>query len=136
MAAAAQVTPVSWGESHVLEMLPSVIANPWGPLEGPFDVLGNSFLYEVTEGRSRALVAVRPVDLDHGRRLDVVGLVSTGERLSAATVARALDDVGAMHQADQLAMCTQRGHIVKGAARYGWSISGMVLTKGFHRVKQ
>lgn len=111
-------------------------ANPFGPLEGPLDVLGNSYLYELTEGRSRALVAVRTVDLQGGRRLDVVGLVSTGDRLSAATVARALDDMAAMNHADQLAMCTQRGHLVKSASRHGWAVSGLVMTKGIERVQQ
>lgn len=130
------MTRMGWDESSVLSLMPSVHASPWGPLEGPFDVLGNACLYELTEGRGRALVAVRPVDLQHGRRLDVVGLVSTGDRLSAATVARALDDMAAMHHADQLAMCTQRAHIVKGASLHGWGISGLVMTKGFHRVKQ
>lgn len=117
-------------------MLPSIEVSPWGPLEGPHDVLLGSMLYEITQGNGRALVAVRPVQLEAGRRLDVVGLVSTGDRLSAATVANALDDMAANHEADQLAMCTQRGHLVKGASRHGWNITGLVLTKGFHRVKQ
>lgn len=136
MVSAAQVTRLGWDASHVLELMPSVNANPFGPLEGPFDALGNSCLYEITQGRGRALVAVRPVDLAHGRRLDVVGLVSTGDRLSAATVAHALDDMAAMHDAGQLAMCTHRAHLVKGASRTGWAISGFVMTKGFHLVKQ
>lgn len=136
MADLPQINPLAWQESHIEALQPSVDASPWGPLEGPLDVLGNSFLYEVQQGRARALVAVRPVDLAMGRRLDVVGLVSTGDRMSAATVAGALDDMAAMHQATQLAMCTQRAHIIKGASRNGWSISGLVLLKGFHCVKQ
>lgn len=136
MVSDAKVTRLAWDVSHVLELMPAVHANPFGPLEGPMDVLGNACLYEITQGRGRALVAVRPMDLQDGRRLDVVGLVSTGDRLSAATVAHALDDMAALHNADQLCMCTQRAHLVKGAARHGWAISGLIVTKGFHRVQQ
>ena len=136
MADLPQVTPLAWQDTHISELQPSVDASPWGPLEGPLDVLGHSFLYEITQRGARALVAVRPVDLAAGRRLDVVGLVSTGDRMSAAAVANSLDDIAAMHQAQQLAMCTQRAHLVKGASRHGWSISGVVLLKGFHCVKQ
>ena len=136
MADLAQVRRIAWEPGHVLDMMPSVNVSPWGPLEGPNDVLGGSMLYEITEGNGRALVAVRPVQLEMGKRLDVVGLVSTGDRLSAATVARALDDMAANHSADQLALWSQIPHVIKGAGRNGWNISGVVLTKGFHRVKQ
>lgn len=131
-----QINPLTWDASHVLELMPSVHANPFGPLEGPLDVLGNAYLYELTQGRCRALLAVRPVQCQDGKRLDVVGLVSTGDRLAGSTLTHALDDLAANHQADQLAMCTQRAHLVKVASRHDWAISGLVMTKGFHRVKQ
>jgi hypothetical protein len=127
---------ISWDDGAVLELLPSVLASPMGPMEGPMDVLGGAALFELSEGKRRALIAARPVNLEHGRRLDVVGLVSTGDRLQAATVARALDDLAAQLGCDQLAMLTQRAHVVKQASKHGWHISGLVLIKGFHRVQQ
>lgn len=133
--AAAQVKRMVWEPSHVVDMLPTVQASPFGPLEGPLDVLGDSCLYELTEGAGRALIAVKPVTMAHGRRLDVVGLESLGDRLRAATVAQALDDLAARHHADQLAMCTNHAHIVKGASRHGWTISGLVLIKRTNRVQ-
>lgn len=119
----------------MLDMLPTVQASPFGPYEGPWDVLGNSCLYELTEANSRAMIAVKPVDMAHGRRLEVVGLQSLGDRLKAATVAKALDELAARHNANQLTMCTARAHIVKGASLHGWEISGFVMTKGAHRVQ-
>ena len=136
MVSAQTLKQINWDEGAVLEMLPSVLASPWGPMEGALDVFGGALLYELTEGKRRALIAARPVNLEHGRRLDIVGLVSTGDRLQAAAFSNAVDDMAAQLACDQLAMCTQRAHLVKQASKHGWAISGLVVTKGFHRVQQ
>lgn len=129
-------SPLIWTPEHLDEFAPSVAVSPFGPLGAPADVLAGAYLYELAEGRRRALVAVRPLDQAHGRRLDVVGLVSTGDRMPAAAMGQALDLIATEHAADMLAMCTQRAHIVRQASRQGWCISGVVMQKRFPNVRQ
>lgn len=125
-----------WGEDDVLAFGPSVAASPFGPLEGMADVLLGSSLHEFRAETRRALIATRMEALEHGNRLTVTGMVSTGDRLRAGELLPQLDNLAAVLGADQLAMATKRAHLVKAATRYGWQVSGLVLTKGFHRVKQ
>ncbi len=112
--------------------MPSVEASPWGPLEGPGDVLGGSFLFEFEQGRARALLAVRPVALQLGARLDVVGLVSLGERMHSGAIDAAACDIARQMGAQQLAMCTQQDHVARQCARHGWTQTGVVMTKGLY----
>lgn len=128
---AAQVVPRTWAPEHVQALLPSVLANPW-PLAGPIDVLGGATLYEFTHGRSHAYMAVRPVPLDGGRRLDVVGLVSDGERLRCGEFGRAVLSIAQAHECAAMAMCTQRAHVVRGCMREGWKITGMVMARNIN----
>ena len=133
MVLAAKVKPVTtWAPEHVLALMPSVQASPWGPLEGPGDVLGGSFLFEFEQGGAHALLAVRPVQLQLGVRLDVVGLVSTGDRMQSGAIDAAACDIARQLGAQQLAMCTQRNHVAQQCARHGWTESGVVMTKGLY----
>lgn len=132
--AAAQVVQVAWAPEHVEALLPSVAASPW-PLEGPGDVLTASQVYEFTHGTSHAFVAVRPVALAGGRRLDVVGLVSNRDRLCGAAMDGAVVSIARELDCHAIAMCTQRAHVVRACARNGWRITGMVMAKEIERVQ-
>ncbi|MES2482971.1 MAG: hypothetical protein V4609_13310 [Pseudomonadota bacterium] len=121
--------PRDWNDEAMAAMLPSLAASPWGPLSSPRDAFGNAHLYEFTHGRSHALMAVRPVDLARGRRLDVVGLVSDGDRLPAAVLDFELVRLARGYQACLLAQTTQRPHLVKQCLRTGWLTTGAVMLK-------
>lgn len=125
-----------WTADDVLAFGPSVNASPWGPLEGHVDVLTGAHLIEFTKGRQHALAAVRRLELVHGVRLDVVGLVSDGDRLGAGDFLGALDGIALQMGAHQLAMCTRHPHLIKSCTRYGWNATGTVVTKGLHHVQQ
>jgi hypothetical protein len=127
-----KVTPVAWDEDRIRDLLPSVDANPWGPLESARDVFYGGHLYEYTRAAERALMVVRPVQLAHGTRLDVIGLASLADRLNSAAVVASLESLAHQHGAQQLAMCTQRQHLVKSCTRLGWQVTGQVLTKALH----
>jgi len=134
--AQARVIVRAWGTSDVLAFTPSVEASPWGPLEGHADILTGAHLVEFTLNRQHAMAAVRQVPLLHGVRLDVVGLVSDGDRLTMGTLGDALEQVAHQLGAQQLAMCTKHPHLVRACIRHGWAATGTVLTKGLHHVKQ
>jgi hypothetical protein len=122
--------PLEWDADHIQAFVPSVLASPWGPLSGVGNVLHGACLFEFTKGDQAALVAVKPVQLEHGLRLDVVGLVGTGRaRLESAALCRELDKLALAMNAQQLAMTTQVPHVARGATRNGWTITGAVLTK-------
>lgn len=133
---AVEVTPVAWDLERINALQPSVDANPWGPLEDARDVFYGASLYEfASKPGESALVAVRPVSLAHGRRLDVVGLVSLADRLNMAALVASLEHLAHQHDAQQLAMCTKRAHLVRRALSLGWELTGQVMTKDLH-VKQ
>lgn len=133
MVPAQKVTPVQhWTPEHVAALLPSVEASPWGPLEGPGDVLGGSYLFEFEQGRVHALMAVRPVRLQLGNRLDVVGLVSLGDRMPSGAIDAMACQAAQALGAQQLAMCTKHEHVVRQSARHGWVQTGVVMTKGLY----
>lgn len=117
-------------------MAPSVAASPFGPLSGPLDVLMGSDLYEMEGAGQRVLMAVKLRELAHGRRLDIVGLVSTGNRLNSQALADGVSALTNLYRADLVTMCTQRAHIVRGCARHGWEISGVVMNLKADHVRQ
>lgn len=127
------MTPVSeWTAAHVHALQPSVDASPWGPLESAGDVLGGSYLFEFEQGGSRGLLAVRPVSLALGLRLDVVGLVSQGDRVRSGDLDAALCSIAGRLGAAQVAMCTKHEHVARQCARHGWVQTGVVMTKGLY----
>lgn len=128
-----KVTPIpEWTAEHVRALQPSVDASPWGPLESPGDVLGGAYLFEFEQGGAHALLAVRPVPLALGLRLDVVGLVSLGDRLRSADFDAALCGIASRLGAAQVALCTKHEHVARQCARHGWSQTGVVMTKGLY----
>ncbi len=127
------MTPVpEWTAAHVAALQPSVDASPWGPLESPGDVLGGSYLFDFRQGGAHALMAVRPVRLALGTRLDVVGLVSLGERMRSGELDAALCGIAAQLGAAQVAMCTRQDHVARQCARHGWTETGVIMTKGLY----
>lgn len=121
-----------WTADHVAALLPSVDASPWGPLESAGDVLGGSYLFDFTQAGAHALLAVRPVRLALGTRLDVVGLVSLGDRMQSGALDAALCDIAGRLGAAQVAMCTKHQHVAQQCARHGWMQTGVVMTKGLY----
>lgn len=110
-------------------MLPVLAVSPWGMLAAPDEAFGGASAFEFESGRQRALIAVRPVDYRQGRRLDVVGLRSEGDRLSAADLDRALMKIAAGFDADVLAMTTQVPHVIRACLRHQWMGTGIVMLK-------
>lgn len=129
MVSAAQVDQKQWTPDDVRALMPSVLASPW-PLEGAADVLTGALLYEFQHGQSHALMAVRPVALAGGLRLDVVGLVSLGERMQGAAIDAAAVSVARANGCSVVAMCSQVPHVIKTSTRQGWKATGVVMCKG------
>lgn len=115
-------------------MAPSVAASPWGGLASPLEALRGSFVFAYEDGGQRAFFAVRPIDFAAGQRLDVVGLVSTGDRLQGAAFDAALIATARCFGAKVLAMTTARPHIERQCMRNGWTRSGVVMTKELEHV--
>jgi len=126
--------PLEWTRAMVDALAPSVAASPW-PLEGPADVLVGSKLFELTHAGSHLLMAVRPVTLAGGLRLDVVGLVSDGDRMQSAAIDAAVEYVAREFGCSALAMCTISQHLEKTCARNGWKKTGVVMAKGVGNVQ-
>lgn len=122
------MTPTAWTPAHVEAFADSVNASPFG-MAGPVDVLAGSFLYEFSDGPHRAFLAARPLTFASGKRLDVVGLVSLGERLQPAALDAALMEIANAHGAQAVAMCTKWPHIARACARAGWTYTGHVMNK-------
>lgn len=127
--AAEKITAIDWTADRLHTLQPVIEANPYGPLATAHDVFFGAHLFEFEHGRQHALIAVRPVDYSQGRRLDIVGLRSDGERLDAAALNRAVMGVAMQFGADLMAMSTQLPHVVRSCARHGWMTTGAVMLK-------
>jgi hypothetical protein len=101
----------------------------FGPLASVEDITAGADLYEYRHGDSRAFVAVRPVYLSKGLRLDIVGLASVGQRLAAHEFHAAVDGLARDYRADLLACCTTVAHVAKSCKNNGYTLTGAVLTK-------
>lgn len=119
---------LDWDRALLETFAPSVLANPWG-WGTALEVLSGSHAFEYRQAKQHAFVAVRPVVREHGTRLDITGLVSIGDRLSAADLTAALTDVAHSFNAQALAFSTLRPHVAAGAKRIGWATAGELLTK-------
>ena len=117
-----------WEPEHLDELAPSVAASPWG-WGTPMEVLQGSHLFELVDGPRRALLAVKPVERTEGTRLDITGAVSTGDRMRAADLAQAFDQVADVFGARALAFLTIRPHVARTAARMGFQQVGTLHLK-------
>ncbi|WP_341904017.1 hypothetical protein [Polaromonas sp. YR568] len=127
--AAEKVNAVPWDADRLAAMQPALDVSPWGPLATVDEAYGRDALFEFENDQQRALIVVRPVNFKHGRRLDIVGLRSEGDRLSAAALDRAVMGLAARYDADLLAMCTQVPHVAKSCLRHQWMVTGAVMLK-------
>ena len=123
-----KVTHLNWCQALVDGFQPSIDANPWG-FGTALEVLNGCHAFEYEHYGQRAIVAVKPVARQDGTRLDIVGLVSTGDRLDARTFNEGLLDIAARFDATQFAMTTLRPHLAKQCARTGWIQSGVLMIK-------
>lgn len=123
--------PVEWTREAFEAFRPSVAASPWG-LEGLADVLTGAFLYQFEAGSRSALVAARPVYVEGGTRLDLVGLVSIGDRLRIEEFGPEFEQIARAHGANEVAMCTKWPHVVRSCRRGGWAVTGTVMSKKIH----
>lgn len=117
-----------WEPEHLDELGPSVAASPWG-WGTPMEVLQGSHLFELVDGGRRALLAVKPVQRTEGTRMDITGLVSTGDRLNARDLWAAVDQVGQVFEARAVAFMTAREHIARQADRVGFTRVGTLHLK-------
>ena len=120
-----------WDAEAVEAMRPSVDASPWAGIDGLADALGQAHLWEMRAGRRRALVAVRGLQCEHGRVLDVVGLRSLGDRLDARELCATIEQLARQSYPaiDLLSMVTRHPHVLRGAQRNGWAPVATVATK-------
>lgn len=121
--------PIPWTVENCRAFAPALDRNPYGALESPGEVLTGSYLYQFDHRAQSALLAVRPLQLSHGVRLEVVGMVSEGQRFQAAALDRVMTEIAFAHGADQLAMMTKHAGLVRACVRHGWADSGRILTK-------
>lgn len=122
------MNPLAWTENLIQEFAPSVAANPWG-FGTEMEVLKGCEAWEYHHAGQRALLAVRPVTRSAGTRLDVIALVSTGDRLDGATFDNAVTQLGHQYRARQLAMSTLRPHVAAVCRRTGWEETGILMIK-------
>ena len=120
--------PQAWSLDLIDEFAPSVAANPWG-FGTPLEVLKGCEAWAYEQDGQRALLAVRPVTREAGTRLDVIALVSTGNRLDGAAFDAAVTQLGHQYQAKQLAMSTLRPHVAAVCHRTGWTDTGILMIK-------
>lgn len=130
MAAAAKVTQLRWDDQTRELMQPSADASPFALLESFEDALGNAHLFQIEQDAARVLLAVRGVQLQHGRLLEVVGMRSLGQRVRAADLVPCVEAIARdVYQADLLTMCTRRPHLVRGCERMGWTAAATIVNK-------
>lgn len=120
--------PLAWTLDLIHDFAPSVAANPWG-FGTELEVLKGCEAWAYAQDGQRALIAVRPVTRSAGTRLDVIALVSTGDRLDGATFDAAVNQLGHHYQARQLAMSTLRPHVAAVCRRTGWEETGILMIK-------
>lgn len=123
------MTSCDWDNDALEVFAPSVEKNVFGPLADALEVFNGAYLYEYRKDNQRALVAVRPVHLRAGTRMEVVGLRSVGERLQAKPFFAALDGVARAHGARVINVLTQVPHVANACKSAGFGISGAVLLK-------
>jgi hypothetical protein len=130
-AAAAQVKQLAWDEQARELMAPSAAASPWAMVEGFSNALHDAHLWQIDQGGARVLLAVRGVQMEHGRLLDVVGMRSLGERFRAADLGPVVESIArsCYEGVDLLTMCTRHPHLVRACERQGWTAVAQIVNK-------
>jgi hypothetical protein len=128
MPAGSQIGHLNWSPDLVDAFQPSIDANPWG-YGTALEVLNGCHAFEYGKASQHALIAVRPVQRQAGTRLDVIALVSTGDRLEANAFDDRMLTIASLFGANQLAMSTLRPHVAAVAKRSGWINTGVLMIK-------
>ena len=112
-------------------MAPSAAASPYSVVESFGDALRDAHLFEIEQGASRVLLAVRGTQLANGRLLEVVGMRSLGERARAADLLPVIEQLArdAYERVDLLSMCTRHPHLVRACERQGWHAVASIVNK-------
>lgn len=119
--------PAAWNDEAYAAM--RLASSPFGPLACIEQMMHGADLFIYERAKQRAFVAVRPVALFGGQRLDIVGLSSVGDRLQGRAFHAAIDRLAIDHRASLLACCTSVTHVAQSCTKNGFSITGAVLTK-------
>ena len=113
----------------ILAMLYHPGLSPFGPLASADDIFGGCHLYLFENADQSAYVAVRPVALSAGIRLDLVGVKSTGQKMCGVAFGEAIDHLATLHNAELIVMTTKLSKVAKKCIANGYEITGAVLSK-------
>ena len=119
--------PATWNDEAFAAMQRA--SSPFGALACITEMMRGTDLFIYEADRQRALVAVRPVALAGGLRLDIVGLSSVGERQHGRAFQGGIDRLALDYGADLLACCTNVPHVATSCTRNGYTLTGAILTK-------
>lgn len=125
---------LDWTREHIEAFAPSVDASPFAPVTDLASALDGSNLLEWRQDGERALIAVKRTAWPLGNRLDVVGLVSDGERIQSGRAIEALRQFAHAHQVNYITMMTRRDHVARACARAGWIESGVAMVQRVNHV--
>lgn len=122
---------LQWDAENTDAMSAVVDASPWAGVAGLRDTLGQAHLWELTRDNTRVLLAVRGVQCENGRVLDVVGMRSLGDRCRAGDLGPAFEQLAreCYPNVDLLSMQTRRPHLVRACERQGWTMAATTVTK-------
>lgn len=128
MADSKKITPIDW-TADILAKLYDPSLSPFGALASAHEIFGGCHLYVYEDGEQRAYVAARPVKLQGGIRLDLIGVKSTGSKMCGAGFEAAVAEIAALHNAQWIALMTKIPKIAEKCIANGYTITGAVLTK-------
>lgn len=124
------MTALNWTPELIEAFAPSAARNPWGALESSREIVSGSYLFQIEHGQQRALMAVRPVEMDAGGlRAEIAGFVSSGPLFHAKAMDRAALLIAHQLGADVMGLSTQVPALARACQRNGWITTGAILTK-------
>lgn len=124
----ATVTALDWTPDAIAKLYdPSL--SPFGPLATAGEVFKDCYLYMFEYDTQRAYVAVKPVSFHNGKRLDVVGARSIGDKMDGAAFADAVNHIANYHGASLIGLMTKIPKIADKCIAAGFEITGAVLLK-------
>ncbi|HEX7742851.1 MAG TPA: hypothetical protein VF442_10545 [Sphingobium sp.] len=122
---------IPWDDQARELMQPSADASPWAMVEGFENAMHGAHLWQIDQGGACVLLALRGVQLAHGRLLDVVGMRSVGDRFQAAQLGPVVEGIARTFYegVDLLSMCTRHAHLVRACERQGWAAVAQIVNK-------
>ena len=124
----ATVTAIDWTPDALAKLYdPSL--SPFGPLATAGEIFKNCHLYVFENHNQKSYVAVRPVAMHNGKRLDIVGVRSIGKKMCGAAFADAANQIAKIHGASVIGLMTKISKVADKCIENGFQITGAVLTK-------